>query len=437
MRWALALGLLAHGALAIPPGIVGAGAGVTPPPTGYSWPGAWTFSVVGPRTTFDPTTLRPSGKAYYVSTTGSDAAAGTEAAPLRSVHVAAAKADVVEIHIAAGEYGYGNAGTAPHGGFGGVSKTVLVKRWGAGSAILSTRLQDLVWTEDAGAWKVAVTGTVGSVWDSLAPDADGMPVRLTLAADAAAVRATAGTYYKDGGGVLWVHTADSREPDAQIAAYRIDDSWESGTAATAWTQYFEDIDFAGGGPNIKGAGITFVMVRCTARYSRAGIDGVRIQSAAAAYLVDVTAEANGNDGVKANSSSGATPLLMERVTARYNGWGDTTVGNGYSRHTGGVTLGVNCTFSGNYGPNMHDIGTSETWLVYCNASDSRGTSGRSVNYAMSWGGSTGASKLWLYRCTSGPGASVAGIATNSPGTIVYRGLYGDTTTNGTGTFGTY
>jgi hypothetical protein len=162
---------------------------------------------------------RPTGKAYYVATTGNDANNGlSAAAPLRKIMTALGKADVDVVYVAAGVYGY-------HNGFENTVWTRSVSVIATGGRVVVGAFCDLAnlsWALDVGGgrpntYKAARTN-VGSVRDAAFPDAKGDHSILTTQASADAVEANPGSWYTDGTSI-WVRTSDSRAPDYDIHPY--------------------------------------------------------------------------------------------------------------------------------------------------------------------------------------------------------------------------
>lgn len=397
------------------PGIIaGTWQDVTAPDTAFSWL-AFTPQMNGgqfrarPDWTIDAD--RPTGKAYYVATTGSDSNDGlTVGAPLRKIATALAKADVDVIYVAAGLYGLTN-------GWGTANQTRSVSVIATGGRVVNGNFAEaLTWANQSGAGLANTYRTsrslIGSVWDRGVVDAEGDYEKLTLVADAATVDTTPGSWYTDNT-YVWVRLSDDRAADTNVLCM-FNNVQASGKFSGSGTVYIEGVDFVGGWTvggfyllATAGASPTGYFNDCTFKYSNAnGLTAV----GATVYCQDCTAARNIDDGFNYHYLSGTFLGRSVEITCtgRDNGLaGD--IDNGSSIHDGGSIVRLMGDYARNVGRNIHDVTSGTTsWNLGCNAYDSA-SAVNDANWAVGTGGSDTA-KMWLDTCRSSGSATDIEIA---------------------------
>jgi len=279
-----------------------------------------------------------------------------------------------------------------------------LRRWGSsGDVVLSNHQPGLSFALESApnnlVYKSACAVTIAGVRDAASLDSDGLYTRLTSRASIALVQSSGG-YYVDGSN-LYVRLAGDVSP-TDIRAYV---SAQNGWAASDTTTYLENITFEGGSHGMRSsnnlASGKLYAKGCTFRYATSSSgNGVTFEGGTEAFFVDCVAEGNYLDGFKVFAQNGLVPnVALIRCTGRYNGWGNPDIGNGHSRHDGGHTVSVQCTWHDNYGANYHDITGSLSWLIGCDAYNSRATTElRVIDYACGVDGD--GSRMHLHRCTS-------------------------------------
>ena len=136
------------------------------------------------------------------------------------------------------------------------------------------------------------------------------------------VEANPGSWYLDGSNVLWVRTADSRAPDADL--------WPEidgvGIAAGDITMYLENLTFIGHAPfwmHSTAAGQTPKLYAkdCVFKYADQGMaGGLRIEGVAEVYLQGCLAARNAQDGFNYHGLNGIVPKVVEiNCVGRDNG----------------------------------------------------------------------------------------------------------------------
>lgn len=366
------------------------------------------------------------GKAYYLSPTGSDTNDGLSAAtPRRSLwRILQDVGDYDVIYLAAGEYDVASGWASRS-----MSRSASMIATG-GRAVISRRATAVSWAADAtnpGVWLGTPANAVGIgvVLDARFPDANGQPQRLLRVASIAAVAATPGSYFPVGT-TVYVRTQDSRAPDSQVSALH---TGVNALMSATVSGYFENIDFLGGNAAFVSAGVmnasrTIAFNNCTFRFASNG-DGLDLDSGGDVFLLNCIAEHNERDGLnynRANDSPAGARVVEIGCIARWNGYVNTGFNNGTTLHsqTFGVTL--NCLVEKNQNRNVHDVFGTRRWMIGSTVRDSRATDASSANYVVAQiPGQSGAGiacSLWLEGCTSS--GSLNDLVINAGGTARLR-----------------
>lgn len=382
---------------------------------------------------FDVANYAPTGKAYYVSTSGNDANSGTDAgSPLRNIRTAFAKADIVVCYVAAGVYAnlYGWWTYS-------LAKDISIIATG-GRVTLSAHYDGLSYALD-GTYTNTYTVTrsnVGGVLDTSIVDANGDYSALTKRTSAALVDANPGSWYLDGSNVLWVRLADDRAPDAYVFPQAAAGTVNS-FVANGKTLYVENVDFIGGisafSALATGAGQypTCYFKNCSFRHSPTG-NGF-LSYGASTYCQNCVSSRHYDDGFNATVYLTQVPYMFEiGCTGRNNGSiGD--IDNGSTIHGGGKAFRLNGRYYSNVGRNVHDVNAGvESWNVACVAHDSA-SAVNDANFVIGTGGTGGT--MWLDYCKSY--GSAADLEADTGATLYTRNCVTDGLTAGAGTITTY
>ncbi len=393
-----------------------------------------TFHALG----FDVSSLAVTGKTYYVKTDGNDADTGLdEAHALQKISTAIAKADAKVVMVKAGwyTYGYGWDGSQP-------ARDLSIIGYG-GDAVLSAHIAGLVWSAVDSHYEASyATKTVTACVDKKTPDANGDYTRLVTKASVAQVDAAANSWYYDAAAdLLYVRTADNREPDADILpfvqTYNI-------YLHLGYKLYLENITAYGGDSPITAAlataGANLYAKNCTAKYSYS-LNGFNVTGCDTVILQGCIAARNLLDGYKCAEFTGRySNLALINCIGRHNGTVGAVICNGYSRHDRGETVIINSEFYGNYGPNIHDIdngaGDPLLWCLGTYAHDSAGVGAIvDLNFAIGTEVTTGG-VAWLDTCKSD--GSAKDLLAGTGATMNYHDLLPATpVTTGAGTFTAY
>lgn len=337
------------------------------------------------------------GNVYYVTPTGSAGNDGRTWATATRLSTALALPGEKQIAVLGGLYD-------KDGGFAGVVPTVNTSIIAVGTVRMSNHYSGLAWTATAGqtnVWQVTRT-LVSNICDAATLDANGDFAKLVLQTSIALVAANPGSYYIDGSNVVYVKTADSRQPDTNLRVYAATDS---NANAGNTTTYLEGIWFEGGTNPYKcyynGGRPLVVANRCKFKYGGATGSGCFSNIGARSILIDCEAAAGDQDGFNYHYSSGNIAYFAEiDCIGRDNGLIDDN-DNGSTAHEGAVGIRVNGKYYRNKGPNIIDINDGAmTFCVGTEAFDS--LAANAVNRAnfSTYGESTLRSNMYLLDCYS-------------------------------------
>lgn len=330
--------------------------------------------------------LRPRGKIYYVSMTGSSSNDGlTPETPLGLIEDAIEMPDVDEIILAPGVYSKVVSGNGYWiGGLGPTARNMSI-RCPNGRAIISQRqsFSDTTWVLETGktnTYRVLRTNT-GRVFDSSVIDSHGDYTELTHVTSIDDVEATANSWYTDESNV-YVHTSDNRVPGEEI--YLFFKVLNGLPIANTYTYYLENIDLEGGASPFQLSHGTIYAKNCTFKYGTES-NGVTLLGSNAIFI-GCTAAKNVLDGFNYHKSGPG--LLCNAVEidciGRDNGgtWINTNkIDNGSTAHDGCKVVRVNGQYLRNYGPNCIDITNSRSWNLNCASVDTKLTNDTSSSNA--------------------------------------------------------
>lgn len=380
-------------------------------------------------------------KTYWVKPAaegGSDTASGAdEAHAFATFGKALSKTDVDRIYVKAGIYGVLAYPTVSNWANASPARSIAVIGYG-GQVISSSSVfpTSLTWGAVNTHYEATYSSTtISRVYDASVLDANGDYTKLTLAADAAGVESTPGTYYY-ANPTIYVHTSDARQPDANIFCFT---GAPNGSINDAVTYYIEGISFYGGSSNAFNAtsadpNSKLYLKNCEFKYTTG--DCLTVAGMGEVIVEDCVVARCEADGIHiATSGAQAGNLVLINTISRNNGPINGTNSNGYSRHGPGSTVGINCTMHSNWGPNMKDITTgTTTWLMGWNCHDPQNI-GTAENYGL--GDTTAAPKMWLDGCISG-GTRLYDLVCSANATIYLRTCTPATmTVTGGGTVTTY
>ncbi|MCA0963273.1 hypothetical protein [Salipiger bermudensis] len=380
---------------------------------------------------FDPALAAPFAKAdadavlYVDPVAGSDADAGTKAAPLQSLSAAVDGRTGNVMVIAKG-------GVYPHAlSFAGATvaaDALVIRSWDGARIVSSMRMPPRTWTKTSGQTSVYQASVevdyrpssgydLLSILDASVIDIDTLSMkrpaydrgdyrRLTAASDVADCDATAGSYFYDSSThVLYVHTVDGRAADdAILALVQADNLVIDKASPVLWAQ---DVDFEGGSGPLRvratGARAASVLDRCTVKYSSGAgtlqANGLNCATGSQTWLLkDCIAAVNIADGFNYHGSS---PYALEvGCVGRNNGHDGGAANNGSTMHDQGAVVRVGCSYPLNI-RNVHDINDSQSLNLGCLSSASRGDPENGCGYraGVASGGSD-ASLMWLDTCIS-------------------------------------
>ena len=254
--------------------------------------------------------------------------------------------------------------------------TASLASWEPGRVRTTASPLTLVWALDSGStYAAALAAAPYAVIDEAQPTSSGAGSRLTLQASVAAVEANPGSYHH-AAGVLYVRTADSRAPDANVHALKaVQNNGKASLAGVSFNVF--DVDFVGGSRSFYlQAGTAAVFSGCRFRYGE--LEGLGAEACADVRLFDCESDENTRDGV---AYTNVTRGLEVRCRGRRNGFSGLNIDNASSMHTGGSMVRIGGTYSDSAGINVADVQDTRSWLLGCSISGTRSTdNSRKVNF---------------------------------------------------------
>jgi hypothetical protein len=349
----------------------------------------------------------PAGVTYYVDAqTGSDAAAGTSAEPLKSIQAALGKADVAVVKVAPAFYHRLEGWTSiyPSG------KDFRVERWEGvrqGPVVVSTAESGLAWSANATYPAVfqAARSFSADVRDYSRHTQSGNPYRYRKTDSLAACAALQGSWYTDGT-TVYVNTLEGGAPHREVKVVL---NTACGYFNSASTVYVEGLEFHGGreafyAQNGAAAGGLFIAKNCKFLYGVDGTygNGLRLEGVAVTLLQGCEASFNTRDGFNYHHSGegGARQHVVEiNCRALYNGQEGNSDGinNASTMHDGGAIIRIGGEYAYSEGPNIADVNASQSVCIGASAHDSR-LGSVDVGCADFY---TSAGNMWLYDCEPG------------------------------------
>jgi hypothetical protein len=398
-------------------------------------------------TSFDHTTLKPSGTERWVDLVNGDNSNDGSSRAQAYADIPTAEADnPAVINLVSGVYHDGNGVFSGFDGYNPTVDTALVAADGAGTVIIFRgRLGDyFTWTQQSSPNDNVYSTTRNNVTnivdrthtrsgEYLTDGTTEVPIPYDKESSIANVQANAGSWYETGG-TLYIHTHDSREPDEDVYVMLAVDNVD---VTNDITLYAEGIEFWGRRPvKLSYSGTndgTFVGYKSAFRYAdtTAGLD---IRDAAYSYCVECSSTDNNSDGFGYsidNSHNTVLKFFEERTFAARNGWdAQDNNDNGSTAHDEAVGIRVGSEYTANYGPNMVDVLGAKSWNYDIYAHNSNGTSSGDSNFQTGTYNDNSPSIVWIQNSRSA--GSTYDRYRTSGGHIVSLGSFsGDATDFGT------
>jgi hypothetical protein len=299
------------------------------------------------------------------------------------------------------------------------------------------------WSKTGGRTNVyeATIASEPCVTDATNVDSYGFDIRLRNVADVATCDITPNSMVYTGG-VLYVHTFDSRAADASLSVHLGTFPYRQDTAQNLC---FKNIDWLGTTNPVRWnyAGTSRVVLdSCRAMYATtsSGFESVDTSATAGLEIIynNCTAAYNSLDGF---SWRGATVGIEIGSKGVWNGYKRTgTSDNGTTIHNTAKVVRVAGDYRFNDDRCVHDINTSKGWFLGCTAGNPQnGSVGAFDNAAFLFGTSASSDQTlgWLEGCTSSGGAvtDLGSYGTNS--IVRTKNCFGLNLVTGDGTVSTY
>lgn len=297
---------------------------------------------------------------------------------------------------------------------------------GASTTFLTSD-QDLTMVADTGTTykSNAARTSVGSIYDTTVTDLNGTYERLTLAADLATCRSTAGSYFVDGSDIVYIHTSDQRDLTANSGStesngIRVFLSVEGPTIQNNITGYVENLRMQGntvstykaGINNAEGSPDAVIAKDCEFSYSLTS-NGFSSVNAPLVVVQDCVSRDCSDDGFNYHDYIGVGMVAYEVNCEAYGaGTSGNTSSNSSTAHEDIFLLRVGGTYVGGYRV-IHDIDECYTVNIGCEAKDSVGSTASTDANWVAGASSTDSTTMFLIGCKSSGSASDLRVAGNS------------------------
>lgn len=259
------------------------------------------------------------------------------------------------------------------------------------------------WVDDGGgmyhttAFSLAPQGVYDSKYST-----DDIPARLSVKLNSSEVAAQAGTYYKDAGAnILYVHCSDNRQPDNDVSV--VTDFFYCGNLSTDVHFYLENVSTFGLIVTNGGVGILHLNVKNSIFHHRYGVNCVGIYGNCQSFLKRCTVSKTDMDCIsyKIHNLINSCGIEDELTVLNSESVSSTSINNASTAHDECTVLRLNSNYNNTEGPIVHDVNSSKSLNVNCNAGESYSTleSNRSAFAVAS--GSSETAKMWLENCTGG------------------------------------
>lgn len=420
--------------------IVGTKPGEIALPAGFPWSPTWGIGG-GPgrgyRPGLDPASLVPTPDiTLWVSTSGSDAAAGTSAgAAKRSLFgawlvLSAGTYDNARIWVEAGDYyndqGWKAVTLGVSSGSPPEVASLEIIGYGGRVRLLAQDAALTYSSAGSGAYSTTLATAPFGVLDEANLDAYGAPTWLTPQANLAAVQASGGWFHS--AGTLYVKTADARSPDRWIVAAKTGLSGMNVNNASC-SAFQRGLDWIGFVTGFSGFAANRIGAE-DCRFRGNQTQGTSCTTITDAYFFRCTADASYNgDGFVYNATGNA---LEVDCVGNSNGRNASNINNGSTAH-GATVIRCGGRYQNNEGPNVADVVSSKSVTLGAVIGASRAAAGtQRTNVASD--GATG--KMYLADCYL-DGAGTQDIYTLNAGAVIYLRATGHNGAAGVGSVGAW
>jgi hypothetical protein len=214
---------------------------------------------------------------------------------------------------------------------------------------------------------------------------------------------------------IFVRLPDNRAPDSNVRV--LTSGNEGNWVAADNTIWMDRILFYGGVPFNVAGGLNnlpkFFAKECGfhAAGAAAADGGLTWKAGGEAYLVRSAACRNGLDGFNGHCAPGgglSPKFYGEDCIGDENGWLGGGANNGWTFHEAAINICLNSSFRDNADRSVHNIGTSQTWLLGVRSGPSRNAGTGSYNFGCGRSGQNDAARMWLDSCISDPGTRANG-----------------------------
>lgn len=366
-----------------------------------------------------PFDLATADHVVYADLNAPDGGDGSISAPFNSLSAINGLTGKVYLRARPGAY----VGAKSFVGASIAASSLVMDCWGGGTVISSTEnTAPATWIKTTNYTNIyetpVVSGSIGSIVDksvilrpisgsesSIIPAYDTGDLsmyRQVLTMDE--LDSTPGTCrFNASKTIVYIHTFRSRVPDADIVTYRNVINFDySQPNAVLW---MSDYAFHGGTPVRVATGRNAATImkiygkRTQYKYAGESISaGYVTNGSCISYHDTCVVSANTRDGF---GYHGIWPLIANEFNCigRRNGFDLAESNNGTTMHDGGYSVRLNCSYPENQNRNVHDINSSQNWLVNCIARDATGPINNRYDFIAGAGDSTDNTITVLQNCT--------------------------------------
>lgn len=394
-------------------------------------------------TDFDISTVEPTGTTYYVTKAGNDTTGdGSSGSPYRTLAKAYTEgADVVMVGDGVWNRSDGFAANF------NPNRDFAVKAINKGKAIITRAEAGLSWTQQgspnsdvyltsrSAVRTVIDTTAAGRSGETLKDGTTPVPIPLESVGSVAACQAQAGSYFTSGSN-LYVHTHDSREPDADVLVLLVENIWAPTGDITIYLEGYE-----GWGDSavrlIPSTNNTAILAWKDSASRFGGSTADQFETNNISEVYSINCECTDNEQSDAFNYHADQIGLTTRINAlevncrsRRNGNTGASNDNGSTCHDNCNIIRLNCDHQESYGPTYADVLGAYSLNFGCTGGNSLAT-GTNQSAFLCGNISTidgNATKMWVKNCTF-VGTGYA-LSQNTGGVIFDMGGNIDNTTLG-------
>lgn len=267
-------------------------------------------------------------------------------------------------------------------GPGAANKSCIVKPYnGSRCMFISSDDHSAGWTLHSGNCYKVTRSAAKVVVDKANIDSNGDWQELTLVADAATCVSTPGSWYTDNV-TVYVHAFNSRSLIGDTNMFVLLQQG-AGTVGAGKKIYMENCDIYGANSAITGAKAAIIIAK-GCNFKHQVLNDAMNTTGSESYLQDCIVARGERDGLSYNQSSDTllnAAALELNVVSRHHGLrANNGTDNASTGHAQSRVVRINGTYNNTRGPVVADVGAGLSWLVGCDAKESRATAAGSLGW---------------------------------------------------------